>query len=153
MSYLYTSRKREDTASDRGSKRNIAPDHARSVFPGRQAIAGDPEGQSRRLDAAMRERMSRTFGDLSAVREWRPPVRETAPVPTEPYTGPVTHTLSDAAPSPAAAGPMQAMRKKGNTIGKKEPSEGSVTQDEDPPSRYADDFSLLNSQQGTKEQR
>lgn len=153
MSYLYTSRKREPAASDREPKRNTAPDQARSLLPGRQAISGEPEGQSRRLDAAMQARMSRTFGDLSAVRDWQPPVRETAPVPTEPYTGPVTHTLSDTAPSPAAAGPMQAMRKKGNTIGKKEPSEGSVTQDEELPSRYSDDFSLLNSQQGTKEQR
>ena len=62
------------------------------------------------LDAAMQARMANTFGDLSAVRNYTPPVREQAPQHTGPYTRPVTHALSDASPSPSVAGPMQAMK-------------------------------------------
>ena len=68
--------------------------------------AGDPAG----LAAAMQARMDRTFGDLSAVKNYVPPVVTETPAPAEPYTGPVTHALSDASPSPAVAGPMQAKR-------------------------------------------
>ena len=66
----------------------------------------------------MQERMTNTFGDLSAVRGYVPPARETAPVSAAPYTGQVTHTLSDAAPSPAA-GPMQAKRRDADARGAK----------------------------------
>lgn len=62
------------------------------------------------LDAIMQARMASTFGDLSAVRNYTPPALTQAPLQTGPYTGPVTHALSGASPSPSAAGPMQAKK-------------------------------------------
>ena len=64
------------------------------------------------LGAAMQDRMARTFGDLSAVKNYTPPVREHAPPQTVLYTGPVTHAISSASPSPSVAGPMQAKKEK-----------------------------------------
>ena len=63
------------------------------------------------LGAAMQDRMARTFGDLSAVKNYTPPVREHAPLQTVLYTGPVTHAISNASPSPSVAGPMQAKKR------------------------------------------
>ena len=70
------------------------------------------------LDAAMRARTAETFGDLSALRQVAPQA-EAARMPqvsaqAGPYSGPVTRAMSNAAPSPAAAGPIQAKRKSGN---------------------------------------
>ncbi len=112
MSYTYEqrtssreqSRQEPERAAESGPLLNV-------VTAGQAPPTG---GGSPNLEAVMRERMHSTFGDISAVREVmnRTPeasVRETAA--PAPYTGPVTHTLSDAAPSPAAAGPMQAKRR------------------------------------------
>ena len=83
------------------------------------------------------------------------------------YAGPVTHTLSAASPSPAAAGPMQAKRswfggKKKKSSPRKMitndddiflPQSDDLPEDEKPLSQYADDFRYLESQKGTKEER
>ena len=44
------------------------------------------------------------------MRNYTPPEKSQAAIPTGPYTGPVTHAISDASPSPSVAGPMQAKR-------------------------------------------
>ncbi len=66
----------------------------------------------RQTPPAMKAKMENTFGDLSALRDYQPPVREAAPAQAGPYTGPVTHAVSNASPSPMAAGVMQARRGK-----------------------------------------
>ncbi len=95
--------KRDDPCPTPTTSANAPRGRAVPAVSGRQDSSFD-------LDAAMRERMTNTFGDLSALRDWQPPVREAAPAQAGPYTGPVTHALSSASPSPAAAGPMQARR-------------------------------------------
>ena len=66
------------------------------------------------------------------------------------YTGPVTGALSGASPSPAAAGPMQAKREK------KQDQEITPARQIEPPesrSAYAAEFDLLNSQEGSDQER
>ena len=89
-----------------------------------------PNGPSFNLDAAMRERMTSTFGDLSAVKSYTPPVREQAPAPTGPYTGPVTHAVSEASPSPSVAGPMQAKRRDEDARNVKDLQEAGLDRDD-----------------------
>ena len=64
------------------------------------------------LGEAMQARMTRTFGDLSAVKNYTPPAQTQEPVKTEGYSGSVTHAVSNATPSPSVAGAMQAKRAK-----------------------------------------
>ena len=70
------------------------------------------------------------------------------------YTDPVTRALSDASPSPAASGPMQAKRSWFGGKKKKTPVRSITNDDEDMlrPS-YADDFDLLSTQKGSPEER
>ena len=110
MSYTYEQRRAPQVRQEAKSERNPEQEPALPVTMGRPAAPGGPDGPNSRLDAVMRARMESTFGDLSAVRNYTPPARTQAPLQTGPYTGPVTHALSDASPSPSAAGPMQAMR-------------------------------------------
>ena len=113
MGYTYAQRKRprgQNTAPERTG----APGPDLTIrMPGQVWYDPARTGRSPDLDAAMRARMTHSFGDLSALKGYEPPARETAPLPAAPYTGPVTRTLSNASPSPAAAGPMQAKRKTG----------------------------------------
>ena len=111
------------------------------------------------LDDAMQARMTRTFGDLSAVKNYTPPAQTQEPARTGAYSGPVTHTVSNAAPSPSAAGAMQAKRswfgkKKKPEITKRETDldEEPIIKNE-PRSEYADDIDLLNAQKGSAEER
>ncbi len=74
------------------------------------------------------------------------------------YTGPVTHALSNAVPSPAAAGPMQAKRNWFGGKKKTKPAPALIQEPEparepEPQSEYAADFDLLNSQTGSEEVR
>lgn len=75
---------------------------------------------SPRLDAVMRERMARTFGDLSAIRDYRPSEPAETPAVAGPCTGPVTHALSGASPSPFSAGVMQARLKTDQEVWKED---------------------------------
>ena len=116
MAYTYEQRKRPQ-----GPQRP-APEPAAAPGPGfcaRQALLSQPKdaGAGLDLDGAMRAKVARSFGDLSAVKEYGHAPRErTGPDRGEvrtaaggqAYTGPVTHALSSASPSPAAAGPVQA---------------------------------------------
>ncbi len=108
MSYTYEQRKRPQ------GRENTAPERTTAPGTGHNALMPGPaipqSGPSFDLDGAMQARMKSTFGDLSAVRDYTPPVREQAPLQTGPYTGPVTHAVSGASPSPSAAGPMQAKK-------------------------------------------
>ena len=67
----------------------------------------------------MQARMDRTFGDLSAVKSYTPPVREQAPAGAGPCTGPVTRAVSAASPAPSAAGPMQAKKESDTEYGER----------------------------------
>ena len=76
------------------------------------------------------------------------------------YTGPVTHAISDASPSPSVAGAMQA--KRSDKKPKKKPAQMIPSDDlvapsipslEAPRSKYAADFDLLNTQKGSAEER
>lgn len=76
------------------------------------------------------------------------------------YAGPVTHALSDASPSPMAAGAMQAKRsgkkpkkKAVSMIPSKDLESPSISGSGAPRSKYASDFDLLNTQQGSAEER
>ncbi len=108
MSYTYEQRKRPQ------GRENTAPERTSAPVPGFNALmpgtSAPQNGPSFDLAGAMQARMASTFGDLSAVRSYTPLVQTHAPVQTGPYTGPVTHALSNAGPSPAVAGPMQAFR-------------------------------------------
>ena len=115
MSYSYESHKpvREQSKAEpektADAGRSYIPTSGASLPP-----AAPGTGASPGLEAVMQERMARTFGDLNAVREAaiRPAAFSVTPdaAPVGLYTGPVTHALSGASPSPAAAGPMQAKR-------------------------------------------
>ena len=114
MSYTYDQPKQpqEKKKAEPSKAEESAP--RLNVMTAGQAAAPSGEGGSPNLEADMQAKMANRFGDLSALRE---ALRRSAEAPAsrgadspEPYTGPVTHTLSDAAPSPAAAGPMQAKR-------------------------------------------
>ncbi len=112
MSYTYDRRKRPQGQQAGEPERTTAPGPGMEApMSGRAAPGPAAQDRSFDLDAAMRERMTNTFGDLSALRDWQPPVREAAPAQAGPYTGPVTHALSGASPSHAAAGLMQAKRR------------------------------------------
>ena len=108
MEYTYEQRKQPKGPQNTEPERTTAPGPGFSAPNPGASIP--PAGPSFDLDAAMRERMASTFGDLSAVRDYIPPVREQAPPQTGPYFGPVTHAISNASPSPSAAGPMQAKK-------------------------------------------
>ena len=112
MSYVYDQRKRPQ------GQQNTEPERTAAPGPGMDALMNGTarptaarKGQPFDLDAAMKAKMENAFGDLSAVRNYTPPAQTQAPLQTGPYTGPVTHALSDASPSPSAAGPMQAKRR------------------------------------------
>ena len=112
MSYTYEQRKRPFGASKTpplAGRSTQGPDTA-ALMAGQARPTAAQKGRSFDLDAAMQARMANTFGDLSAVRNYTPPEKSQAPAPTGPYTGPVTHAISDASPSPSVAGPMQAKR-------------------------------------------
>ena len=108
MGNIYEQRKRPHT-KDNTPPVDIAYNNADTTpqIPNRAMPAAT---SSFDLDGAMQARMANTFGDLSAVRNYTPPKKSQAVVPTGPYIGPVTHAISDASPSPAVAGPMQALR-------------------------------------------
>ena len=108
MSYTYDQRKRPQ------GQTNAPPARTAGTGPVSVSLRADASGtgNAEALASAMRERMTRTFGDLSAVRDYQPPVRTHAPAPAGSCTGPVSRAVSDAAPSPAAAGPMQAKKYK-----------------------------------------
>ena len=111
MSYTYTQRKRPPGQKETAQSRNNLPfSDLNAGMRGQARYADARQGQSTDLNAAMQERMTNTFGDLSAVKAYVPPAMETTPATVGPYTGPVAHTLSAAFPSPSAAGPMQAKR-------------------------------------------
>ena len=120
MSYIYDQRRSPQGHRDPAPIRTAAPGPAVSA---RKAGTVRPTAarteQSMDLDGAMQARMKQTFGDLSAVKQFGSPgadmsggARAEAQTAAggQAYTGPVTHTLSGASPSPAAAGPMQAKR-------------------------------------------
>lgn len=93
------------------------------------------------------------------MKNYTPPAQTQEPARTGAYSGPVTHTVSNAAPSPSAAGAMQAKRswfgkKKKPEITKKETDldEEPIIKNE-PRSEYADDIDLLNAQKGSAEER
>ncbi len=77
MFYSYDQRKRPQ------GPQNTASEHTTAPGPGFSApnpgASIPPAGPSFDLDAAMRERMASTFGDLSAVRDYTPPARTEAP--------------------------------------------------------------------------
>ena len=111
MSYTYDRRtspreqnkKERLPAAEPGLRLNVmSPGHA----------AAPTGGGSRDLETAMQERMTRTFGDLSAVKNYQPPAQAKSPAPAGPYTGHVNHTVSAAAPSAFSAGVMQAKKYK-----------------------------------------
>ena len=108
MFYSYDQRKRPQGPQNTASEHTNAPGPGFSVPNAGASIP--PTGPAFDLAGAMQARMANTFGDLSAVRDYTPPVREQAPLQTGPYTGPVTHAVSGASPSPSAAGPMQAKK-------------------------------------------
>ena len=85
MSYTYEQRKQFQ------GPQNTAPERTNAPGPGFSAPnAGasiPPAGPSFDLAGAMQARMARTFGDLSAVRDYTPPVREQAPLQTGPTPG------------------------------------------------------------------
>ena len=163
MSYSYEQRKRS------GKPQTSPPEQASVPRPDLDALkagAANPaaaqKGTPFDLDAAMKAKMERAFGDLSSLKLYRSQAvadagaeavaqgNEIAFAPgmanfttrsgqvrgqgflansalearadregamaaagEQVYTGPVTQTLSDASPSPAAAGPMQAKRDNG----------------------------------------
>ena len=110
MSYVYDQRKRPQGQQNTEPERTAAPGLSMDAL---MNGAARPAAQKRRsfdLDAAMKARMTSTFGDLSAVRNYTHPAQTKEPADTGPYTGPVTHAVSGASPSPAAAGPMQAKK-------------------------------------------
>ena len=81
MSYTYDQRKRP-----RGPQ-NIAQEHTAAPGPGMDALmtgrarpTAAQKGQRLDLDAAMKAKMENAFGDLSAVRDYTPPLREQAPL-------------------------------------------------------------------------
>ena len=111
MSYVYDQRKRPQDPRNTEPKRTAAPGPGMdALISGTARPAAARKGRSFDLDAAMQARMANTFGDLSAVRNCTHPAQTKEPVDTGPYTGPVTHAISGASPSPAAAGVMQAKR-------------------------------------------
>ena len=113
MSYTYDQRKRPQGQQSRELERTTAPGPGmEALMSGRAAPSAAQKGQSFDLDAAMKAKMENAFGDLSAVRNYTPPIRTQAPLQPGPYTGPVTHAVSNASPSPMAAGVMQARRGK-----------------------------------------
>ena len=106
MPHIYAQRKRPRGQANTDPARSSAAGPV--SVPLRADTAG--AGNTAALDAAMKAKMMNTFVDLRALKDYRPPMRETATVPAGPYTGPVTHVISDASPSPSAAGPMQAKK-------------------------------------------
>ena len=111
MSYTYDQRKRPQ------GPQNTEPERTTASRPGIEALMNGTarssaamKGRSFDLDAAMQTRMAGTFGDLSALKSYTPPARTQAALQTGPYSGPVTHAVSGASPSPSAAGPMQAKK-------------------------------------------
>ena len=85
MPYTYQQRKRPQ------GPQNTAPERTNAPGPGFNALmpgtSAPQNGPSFDLDAAMQARMASTFGDLSAVRNYTPPVREQAPLQTGPTPG------------------------------------------------------------------
>ena len=111
MSYVYDQRKRPQGLQNTEPERTAAPGPGMdALMTGTARPAAARKGRSFDLDAAMKAKMEHAFGDLSVVKDYPPPAQTQAPAPAVPYTGPVTHALSNASPSPAAAGPMQAKR-------------------------------------------
>ena len=108
MSYTYEQRKRPQEPQKTATERTAAPGPGHNALIPETAIPQD--SPSFDLAGAMQARMTNTFGDLSAVRNYTPPEKTQVPAPSGPYTGPVTHAISDASPSPSAAGPMQAKK-------------------------------------------
>ena len=105
MSYTYDQRKRPQGQTNAPPARTATAGPVSAPLRADTAGAGDPSA----LETAMQERMSRTFGDLSAVKNYQPPVKEVS-APPAPHTGPVGHAISASAPSPFMAGVMQAKR-------------------------------------------
>ena len=124
LSFIYQDRKRPREHDKAEAERSETSAPYRSALSSGQAAP--PPGQKDGgfdLEAAMKAKMERAFGDLSAVKLYQSESaagigagamsgREDALASAggQPYTGPVTHALSSAAPSPSAAGPMQARR-------------------------------------------
>ncbi len=132
MSYVYDQRKRPQ------GPKNTEREHSAAPGPGMEALMNGTarptaaqKGQSFDLDAAMKAKMENTFGDLSAVRNYTPPVREQPPLQTGPYTGPVTHAVSNASPSPSAAGPMQAKKEKETNSANREYYDDEIVKEND----------------------
>lgn len=105
MSYTYAQRKRPQGQTQAPPAQTAAEGPVSAPLRADTAGAGNADG----LASAMQERMTNTFGDLSAVKSYRPPSKE-ASAPPAPYAGPIDHAVSAAGPSPAVAGPMQAFR-------------------------------------------
>ena len=108
MGYTYEQRKRPQVPQKTVPERTNASEPV--SIAQRFGTSASQNGPSFDLDAVMQARMTTTFGDLSAVRDYTPPAGTHVPLQTGPYTGPVTHAVSGASPSPSAAGPMQATR-------------------------------------------
>ena len=110
MGYMYEHRKRPPI-KENATRPADAAYHSAGDAPKNANQAMPAAGSSFDLDGAMQARMSNTFGDLSAVRDYTPPAQKQDTVRTGVHTGPVTHAISDASPSPSVAGPMQAKRR------------------------------------------
>ncbi len=108
MGYTYEQRKRPQVPQKTVPERTNASEPV--SIAQRFGTFASQNSPSFDLDAVMQARMTTTFGDLSAMRDYTPPAGTHAPLQTGPYTGPVTHAVSGASPSPSAAGPMQATR-------------------------------------------
>ena len=106
MSYTYDQRKRPQGQTNATSAQASAARPVSAPLRADTAGAGDPSA----LETAMRERMNRTFGDLDAVKNYRPPAQTKTPAPAGPSTGPVGHAVSAAGPSAFSAGVMQAKK-------------------------------------------
>ena len=82
MGYTYDQRKRPQGPRNTATERTNAPGPVSgAMMPGTAAPLSTPSFD---LAGAMQARMARTFGDLSAVRDYTPPVLEQAPMQTGP---------------------------------------------------------------------
>lgn len=126
MLSVYQERKLPKEQKDAAAERTEASGPARSALSAGQATPPSARnGGSFDLEAAMKAKMERSFGDLSAVKQYRSAHTDkigagpgadlkggVQAAGDQPYTGPVTHAISSDAPSPSAAGPMQAKKDK-----------------------------------------